>query len=62
MSATACAIGALFGLLLGTWLAVARFPGDVLAVWLVNTLLALPAVVVGLLVYRPSSKKSPAAE
>jgi len=37
-------------------------PGDVLAVWLVNTLLALAAVVVGLLVYRPSSKKSPAAE
>ena len=62
VSATACAIGALFGLLLGAWLAVARFPGHVLAVWLVNTLLALPAVVVGLLVYLLLSRSGPLGE
>lgn len=59
VSATACLIGALFGLLLGAWLAVARFPGHALAVWLVNTLLALPAVVVGLLVYLLLSRSGP---
>ena len=62
VSATACAIGALLGLLLGAWLAVARFPGHVLAVWLVNTLLALPAVVVGLLVYLLLSRSGPLGE
>ncbi|MGJ7607638.1 ABC transporter permease [Variovorax sp. LT1R20] len=62
VSATACAIGALFGLLLGAWLAVARFPGHALAVWLVNTLLALPAVVVGLLVYLLLSRSGPLGE
>ncbi|PLC03262.1 ABC transporter [Variovorax sp. RO1] len=59
VSATACVIGAVFGLLLGAWLAVARFPGHALAVWLVNTLLALPAVVVGLLVYLLLSRSGP---
>ncbi|MNX28673.1 Methionine import ATP-binding protein MetN 2 [compost metagenome] len=62
VSATACLIGALFGLLLGAWLAVARFPGHALAVWLVNTLLALPAVVVGLLVYLLLSRSGPLGE
>ncbi|MET0348273.1 MAG: ABC transporter permease [Rhizobacter sp.] len=62
VSATACAIGALLGLLLGAWLAVARFPGHALAVWLVNTLLALPAVVVGLLVYLLLSRSGPLGE
>ncbi|RYF81341.1 MAG: ATP-binding cassette domain-containing protein, partial [Comamonadaceae bacterium] len=62
VSATACAIGALIGLLLGAWLAVARFPGHSLVVWLVNTLLALPAVVVGLLVYLLLSRSGPLGE
>ncbi|MBK7615671.1 MAG: hypothetical protein IPJ08_14825 [Burkholderiales bacterium] len=43
VSVTACALGAVAGLLLGAWLAVAHFPGHSVAVWLVNTLLALPA-------------------
>ncbi|WP_326542591.1 ABC transporter permease [Pseudorhodoferax sp.] len=59
ISATACAIGAAIGLLLGAWLAVARFPGHALVVWLVNTLLALPAVMVGLLVYLMLSRAGP---
>jgi ABC-type tungstate transport system substrate-binding protein len=62
VSATACAIGALAGLCLGAWLAVARFPGHRAAVWLVNTLLALPSVVVGLIVYLLLSRSGPLGE
>jgi tungstate transport system permease protein len=59
VSLTACAIGALAGLLLGAWLAVARFPGHGALVWLLNTLLALPSVVVGLGVYLLLSRSGP---
>jgi ABC-type tungstate transport system substrate-binding protein len=59
VSFTACLVGAAFGLLLGAWLAVARFPGQRLVVGLVNTLLALPSVVVGLLVYLLLSRSGP---
>ncbi|MCB1998372.1 MAG: ABC transporter permease [Rhodoferax sp.] len=59
VSATACLLGACIGLALGGWLAVARFPGHSVAVWLLNTLLALPAVVVGLLVYLMLSRSGP---
>lgn len=59
VSLTACVVGALFGLALGAWLAVARFPGHRLLVWAVNTLLALPSVVVGLLVYLLLSRSGP---
>jgi ABC-type tungstate transport system substrate-binding protein len=59
VSLSACAIGALAGLALGAWLAVARFPGHGVVVWGVNTLLALPSVVVGLLVYLLLSRSGP---
>ena len=59
VSATACLLGALVGLSLGAALAVARFPGRAALVWLVNTLLALPSVVVGLLVYLMLSRAGP---
>jgi ABC-type tungstate transport system substrate-binding protein len=59
VSLTACMVGALFGLALGAWLAVARFPGHQVLVWAVNTLLALPSVVVGLLVYLLLSRSGP---
>jgi len=59
VSATACVIGALAGLWLGAWLAVARFPGHGALVWLINTLLALPSVVVGLIVYLLLSRSGP---
>ena len=62
VSGSACLIGAVFGLVLGAWLAVTRFPGHGIAVWLVNTLLALPAVVVGLLVYLLLSRAGPLGE
>lgn len=59
VSALACVVGALLGLALGAWLAVARFPGRSAAVWAVNSLLALPSVVVGLLVYLLLSRSGP---
>jgi ABC-type tungstate transport system substrate-binding protein len=62
VSVTACAIGAGIGLAGGALLAVARFPGHGLLVWLVNTLLALPSVVVGLLVYLLLSRSGPLGE
>ena len=62
VSGTACLIGAVFGLWLGAWLAVARFRGHGLLVWAVNTLLALPPVVVGLLVYLLLSRTGPLGE
>ncbi len=59
VSGTACALGAGLGLLLGAWLAVARFPGHALVVGLLSTLLALPSVVVGLVVYLLLSRAGP---
>ena len=59
VSITACGIGALAGLLLGAWLAVAHFRGQGVLVWVLNTLLALPSVVVGLLVYLLLSRSGP---
>jgi ABC-type tungstate transport system substrate-binding protein len=59
VSLSACLIGAAFGLWLGAWLAVVHFPGHRVLVWLMNTLLALPSVVVGLLVYLMLSRSGP---
>ena len=62
VSASACAFAAAFGLLAGAWLAVARFPGHRVLVLLLNTLLALPSVVVGLAVYLLLSRSGPLGE
>jgi ABC-type tungstate transport system substrate-binding protein len=59
VSLTASAVGVLAGLLIGAWLAVARFPGHGVLVWAINTLLALPSVVVGLVVYLLLSRSGP---
>ena len=59
VSGTACALGAVLGLALGGWLAVARFRGISLVVGTLNTLLALPSVVVGLIVYLLLSRSGP---
>ncbi len=59
VSASACALAAAFGLLAGAWLAVARFPGHRVLLLLLNTLLALPSVVVGLTVYLLLSRSGP---
>ena len=59
VSASACALAAGFGMAAGAWLAVARFPGHRAAVAALNTLLALPSVVVGLVVYLLLSRSGP---
>ena len=59
VSGLACLIGAALGLFAGAWLAVVRFPGHGLVVGALNTLLALPSVVVGLVVYLLLSRAGP---
>jgi tungstate transport system permease protein len=59
VSGLACLVGAVLGLVLGAWLAVARVPGHAVLVWALNTLLALPSVVVGLGVYLLLSRAGP---
>jgi tungstate transport system permease protein len=59
VSATACLIADVLGVLLGAWLAVARFSGRGAVLLGLNTLLALPSVVVGLVVYLLLSRTGP---
>jgi ABC-type tungstate transport system substrate-binding protein len=59
VSGTATLVGAAIGLALGALLAVARFPGHQVLVGLLNTLLAMPSVVLGLLVYLLLSRAGP---
>ena len=59
VSATACLLGTALGLALGAALAVGSFPGQRLAILTVNTLLAMPSVVVGLIIYLLLSRAGP---
>jgi tungstate transport system permease protein len=59
VSATACLLACGLGLVLGAWLAVARFSGRGLVLTLLNTFLAVPSVVVGLVVYLLLSRSGP---
>ena len=59
VSGSACLIGALIGMATGAWLAVTSFPGRRVLVAALNTLLALPSVVVGLVVYLLLSRSGP---
>ena len=59
VSALACLIASSAGLLAGAWLGVARFRGRAVALALLNTALALPSVVVGLVVYVLLSRSGP---
>ena len=59
VSAFATLIAAVFGLFAGAALAVARFPGRRALLVVLNTLLALPSVVVGLIVYLLLSRAGP---
>src|SRR6187402_1334425 len=59
VSASACVFAAGLGMALGACLAVARFPGHKVIVAALNTLLALPSVVVGLVVYLLLSRSGP---
>ena len=59
VSLTAVTLAALIGLPLGAALAVARFRGRRAVIVILNTLMALPSVVVGLLVYMMLSASGP---
>ena len=59
VSGLACLIGCALGLVLGGWLGVARFPVRGALVTVLNTLLAVPSVVVGLVVYLLLSRSGP---
>lgn len=59
VSATACLLACGMGLVLGAWLGVARFAGRGAVLAVLNTLLAVPSVVVGLGVYLLLSRSGP---
>ena len=59
VSATACALACGLGLVLGAWLGVARFTGRGAVLAVLNTFLAVPSVVVGLVVYLLLSRSGP---
>lgn len=59
VSGTACALASGLGLVLGAWLGVARFSGRGAILTVLNTLLALPSVVVGLALYLLLSRSGP---
>ncbi len=59
VSSFACLIACCGGLLLGAWLGIARFAGRGVLLTVLNTMLALPSVVVGLVVYLLLSRSGP---
>lgn len=59
VSGTATLIACAIGMVAGAWLGVARFRGRGAVVTLLNTALAVPAVVVGLVVYLLLSRSGP---
>ena len=59
VSACACLLACGLGRVLGAWLGVARFAGRGLVLTLLNTALAVPSVVVGLVVYLLLSRSGP---
>jgi tungstate transport system permease protein len=59
VSATACALACTLGMVAGAWLGVARFAGRGALLTVLNTLLALPSVVVGLVMYLLLSRSGP---
>jgi ABC-type tungstate transport system substrate-binding protein len=62
VSGMATLVGSALGLVAGAWLATASFPGQRAVVGTLNTLLALPSVVVGLVVYLLLSRAGPLGE
>jgi tungstate transport system permease protein len=59
VSATACLLACIFGLVAGAWLGAVRFGGRDALLALLNTFLAVPSVVVGLVVYLLLSRSGP---
>ena len=59
VSGTATVVACALGLVLGSWLGVARFRGRGALITVLNTALAIPSVVVGLVVYLLLSRSGP---
>lgn len=59
VSTLSTALACVIGIVLGAWLGVARFVGRDAVLTVLNTLLALPSVVVGLIVYLLLSRSGP---
>ena len=59
VSSVACLVSCGAGVLLGAWLGIARFAGRGVVLTVLNTSLALPSVVVGLVVYLLLSRSGP---
>ena len=59
VSATACFLGCLAGIALGAFLGVSKFAGRSVVLTVLNTFLALPSVVVGLVIYLLLSRTGP---
>ncbi len=59
VSSTATLLGFVIGCALGAWLAIARFAGRQVVLAVLNSFLALPSVVVGLIVYLLLSRSGP---
>jgi tungstate transport system permease protein len=59
VSGLACVIASVLGLVLGAWLGVARFAGRGALITVLNTALAVPSVVVGLVIYLLLSRSGP---
>jgi len=59
VSLMALAASCLIGLPIGTFLAIQRFPGRAAAISILNSLMGLPPVVVGLIVYLHLSRSGP---
>jgi tungstate transport system permease protein len=59
VSGWACLLGCLVGIAIGAWLGVSRFRGRGISIALLNTYLAVPSVVMGLIVYLLLSRSGP---
>ena len=59
VSLSALFIGVVIGLPLGAWLALHKFPGRTVAIVVMNTLMGLPSVVVGVMIYLALSRSGP---
>ena len=59
VSSTACVLACGFGIALGAWLGVVRMRGRAAVLAVLNTALAIPSVVVGLVVYLLLSRSGP---
>ena len=62
MAVTSTIIATVPALLLGTALSIKEFPGKSLVIIIVNSLMAMPTVVIGLLIYSLISRSGPLGE